>query len=42
VEKAHWLERARGRADIAAMRSVKNALDPDHLLNPGAVLVSPG
>jgi FAD/FMN-containing dehydrogenase len=41
VEKAHWLERARGRADVAAMRSVKNALDPDHLLNPGAVLVSP-
>ncbi len=40
VEKAHWLERARGKADVAAMRSLKNALDPDHLLNPGAVLPS--
>ncbi|MFZ0088308.1 MAG: FAD-binding oxidoreductase, partial [Solirubrobacteraceae bacterium] len=39
VEKAHWLERARGRVEVAAMRSVKDALDPDHLLNPGAVLV---
>ncbi len=41
VEKAHWLERARGRADVTAMRSLKNALDPEYLLNPGAVLVSP-
>ena len=40
VEKAHWLERARGRADLAAMRAVKDALDPDHLLNPGVVLPS--
>jgi FAD/FMN-containing dehydrogenase len=41
VEKAGWLERARGRADVAAMRSVKHALDPDDLLNPGAVLPRP-
>ncbi|HWE11622.1 MAG TPA: FAD-binding oxidoreductase [Solirubrobacteraceae bacterium] len=41
MEKAHWLERARGVAEVAAMRAVKDALDPAHLLNPGAVLVSP-
>jgi FAD/FMN-containing dehydrogenase len=38
VEKARWLERARGAAQMAAMRALKDALDPDHLLNPGAVL----
>jgi FAD/FMN-containing dehydrogenase len=38
VEKARWLERARGAAEVAAMRALKDALDPDHLLNPGAVL----
>jgi FAD/FMN-containing dehydrogenase len=41
VEKAHWLGRARGAAEVAAMRAVKDALDPQHLLNPGAVLPVP-
>jgi FAD/FMN-containing dehydrogenase len=40
VAKARWLERARGAAEVAAMRAIKRALDPDNLLNPGAVLVS--
>jgi FAD/FMN-containing dehydrogenase len=40
VAKARWLERARGPAEVAAMRAVKRALDPDGLLNPGAVLAS--
>ncbi len=40
VAKARWLERARGPAEVAAMRAVKRALDPDGLLNPGAVLVA--
>lgn len=40
VEKAHWLERARGATEMAAMRAVKDALDPAHLLNPGKVLPS--
>jgi FAD/FMN-containing dehydrogenase len=40
VEKVHWLERARGIAEVAAMRAVKDALDPAHLLNPGKVLPS--
>ena len=40
VEKARWLERARGAAEVDAMRAIKDALDPDHLLNPGAVLVT--
>jgi FAD/FMN-containing dehydrogenase len=38
VAKAHWLERARGADDVAAMRAIKQALDPHDLLNPGAVL----
>jgi FAD/FMN-containing dehydrogenase len=37
VTKARWLERARGAADVAAMRRIKQALDPANLLNPGAV-----
>jgi FAD/FMN-containing dehydrogenase len=40
VEKAHWLERARGPREVAAMRAVKDALDPKQLLNPGAVFAS--
>ncbi|MBV9838433.1 MAG: FAD-binding oxidoreductase [Solirubrobacterales bacterium] len=40
VAKAAWLERARGAEQVAAMRSIKRALDPDNLLNPGAVLSS--
>jgi FAD/FMN-containing dehydrogenase len=38
VAKAGWLERARGPAEVAAMRAVKRALDPDGLLNPGVIL----
>jgi FAD/FMN-containing dehydrogenase len=40
VVKARWLERARGAAEVDAMRAIKAALDPRGLLNPGAVLVS--
>ena len=38
VAKARWLERARGPAEVAAMRAIKRALDPAGLLNPGVVL----
>jgi FAD/FMN-containing dehydrogenase len=38
VAKARWLQRARGAAEVAAMRAIKRALDPSNLLNPGAVL----
>ena len=38
IAKARWLERARGRSEVAAMRAIKRALDPAGLLNPGAVL----
>jgi FAD/FMN-containing dehydrogenase len=42
IAKARWLERARGAQEVAVMRSIKRALDPDNLLNPGAVLVTMG
>jgi len=38
VAKAAWLERARGQAEVAAMRAIKRALDPAGILNPGVVL----
>ena len=38
VAKVGWLERDRGAADVAAMRAIKQALDPDGILNPGALL----
>ena len=38
VAKVAWLERDRGAADVAAMRAIKRALDPDRMLNPGVLL----
>jgi FAD/FMN-containing dehydrogenase len=36
--KKKWLGHARSEAEIALMRTLKVALDPDHLLNPGKVI----
>jgi FAD/FMN-containing dehydrogenase len=41
VAKARWLGLVRGDAEIAAMRAVKRALDPQCLLNPGVMLDRP-
>jgi len=38
VAKAAWLERLKGPAAMAAMRSVKRALDPAGVFNPGVLL----
>ncbi len=38
VAKAGWLTRDRSGGDLAAMRSIKRALDPDGILNPGVLL----
>jgi FAD/FMN-containing dehydrogenase len=38
VAKARWLALTRSPADLRAMARIKRALDPDGLLNPGAVL----
>jgi FAD/FMN-containing dehydrogenase len=36
--KRRWLTRNRSAAEIAAMRAVKDGLDPDGVLNPGVLL----
>jgi FAD/FMN-containing dehydrogenase len=36
--KRRWLARDRSPAEVAAMRAIKAALDPDGILNPGALL----
>ncbi len=40
VAKAQWLNRALGSSELTAMRALKRALDPEWLLNPGAVLTT--
>ena len=37
VAKADWLERLKGPAAYAALRAIKQALDPTGLLNPGVL-----
>jgi FAD/FMN-containing dehydrogenase len=38
VAKVDWLEADRGATDVEVMRSIKGALDPGWLLNPGVLL----
>ena len=38
--KARWLELSRSPAEIATMRRIKAALDPNGLLNPGVLLAA--
>jgi len=40
VAKARWLELTRSPDEIAAMRAIKRALDPDGVLNPGVLLAA--
>jgi FAD/FMN-containing dehydrogenase len=36
--KTRWLHLGRSADEIAAMRAIKRALDPDAVLNPNALL----
>jgi FAD/FMN-containing dehydrogenase len=38
IAKAHFLPLVRGAEEIAAMRAIKAAFDPEGLLNPGVIL----
>jgi FAD/FMN-containing dehydrogenase len=38
LEKKAWLSVSRSPAEIALMRTLKRALDPKHILNPGKVI----
>ncbi|HEY8058509.1 MAG TPA: FAD-linked oxidase C-terminal domain-containing protein, partial [Acidimicrobiales bacterium] len=38
VAKRRWLSLARSEAEIATFRTLKAALDPDAVLNPGVLL----
>jgi FAD/FMN-containing dehydrogenase len=38
IAKRPWLSLTRSDADIAAMRAIKRALDPQGMLNPGVIL----
>jgi FAD/FMN-containing dehydrogenase len=37
VAKVGWMVADRGAADVAAMRAIKHALDPENMLNPGVL-----
>lgn len=39
--KQRWIALARGQADVAAMQSIKHALDPAGILSPGRILPLP-
>ena len=38
VAKRRWLARDRGDGDVTVMRTLKRALDPAGVLNPGVLL----
>jgi FAD/FMN-containing dehydrogenase len=41
VAKVRWLVADRGEPDVAAMRAIKHALDPNDVVNPGVLFATP-
>ena len=38
LHKKKWLSHSRSEAELALMKSIKQAIDPQGLLNPGKIL----
>jgi glycolate oxidase len=41
MERSEYMELVMSPAQLQVMRGIKNALDPNHILNPGKIFSTP-